>query len=554
MKRLFLALWCVVALSPLVYGMPVLGHEGEAHGDHHEPEVAGIAPRVTAETAQFSLVALAKGDELTVFLDHATSNAPVVKAGLEVLVGSTSAVARETEPGTYKVRIPALLEPKIHDLILTVATASGSDLISGQLDLKKPNDGRLIDATQSVRTLVRKYPHWLIGGATALFLVAVVFLAAGLSIASALAATVSVGVLVGVSMTLALPDTASPTPTAHANPSSGRAERPMRLPDSSVFMPRMTQRLLGVRTLKAPNADASKAISLVGEIIPDPNSSGKVQPSINGIIRAPKSGWPYIGKRVLRGQVLARIAPTFELVDRVEIQERIGELDQSIALVRQKLSRVSKLKGTVAQKEIDDLRLELRELNERRHAIRPILNQHEVLKAPVDGVIAVVNGVPGQVVNAKELIFEIVDPQQLWVRAVAYDSIVVQEMVDAIGIDKRGRSFELDFVGRGPALLQQAVPLLFRVKSPDGSNMVGEPMEVVVRTRRQIEGVLVPDRAVVPSENNTAQVWEHREPELFVAHAVRTAPLDGTNVLILSGLKAGTKIVHQGADLINQIR
>lgn len=553
MKRLRPALSCLVLLLAFVCSIPVSGHEGEVHGDQGAPQSAGFAPRIAAETEEFSLVALADGDELTVYLDDSATNAPVENAGVDVLVASANAVAKETEPGIYKAHIPALLEPKVHDLIFTVVTASGSDLVSGQLDLKDPKGGRSADAGQSIRAPIRNHPYWFIGGATALFLVAMVFLAAGLPVASAFAATVSVAALVGVSTSLLLPNT-NPAPAGHGNPHSGRAERPMRLPDGSVLMPKATQRLLGLRTLEATNADASMSTSLVGELIPDPNSHGMVQPSVNGIIRAPEAGWPYIGKSVRREEILARIAPTLELVDHVEIQEQIGELEQSIALVRQKLNRAAKLKGTVAQKEIDDLRLELKELKERRQAIRPILSQHEVLKSPVDGVIAAVNGVPGQVVDAKELIFEIVDPQRLWVRAVAYDSAVVQEMVQAIAIDRRGRTLHLEFVGRGPALLQQAVSLLFRVKSPDGSNMVGEPVEVVLRTRRRVEGVVVPDRAVVPGDNNAPQVWEHRAPEVFVAHDVRTAPLDGDTVLILSGLKAGTKIVHQGAALVSQIR
>jgi len=35
---------------------------------------------------------------------------------------------------------------------------------------------------------------------------------------------------------------------------------------------------------------------------------------------------------------------------------------------------------------------------------------------------------------------------------------------------------------------------------------------------------------------------------------VRTQPLDGANTLVLAGIKPGSRIVVQGADLLNQVR
>jgi len=43
-------------------------------------------------------------------------------------------------------------------------------------------------------------------------------------------------------------------------------------------------------------------------------------------------------------------------------------------------------------------------------------------------------------------------------------------------------------------------------------------------------------------------------PERFEPRTVTAEPLDGVNVAITSGLKAGDRVATQGATLINQVR
>lgn len=47
---------------------------------------------------------------------------------------------------------------------------------------------------------------------------------------------------------------------------------------------------------------------------------------------------------------------------------------------------------------------------------------------------------------------------------------------------------------------------------------------------------------------------EHTNAERFLPREVRVEPLDGSRVLIVSGIAAGKQMVTQGAELLNQIR
>ena len=51
----------------------------------------------------------------------------------------------------------------------------------------------------------------------------------------------------------------------------------------------------------------------------------------------------------------------------------------------------------------------------------PTIGETEEIRAPMGGVVSVSNVVPGQVVDAREVMFEIVDPKRFWVEAIAHE-------------------------------------------------------------------------------------------------------------------------------------
>ena len=69
-----------------------------------------------------------------------------------------------------------------------------------------------------------------------------------------------------------------------------------------------------------------------------------------------------------------------------------------------------------------------------------------------------------------------------------------------------------------------------------------------------VEGIVLPDAAVVRGPNGLPRVWVKVSAERFWPVPVRVTPLDGTHVLVLDGLEAGSRIVVDGAELINQVR
>jgi hypothetical protein len=331
-------------------------------------------------------------------------------------------------------------------------------------------------------------------------------------------------------------------------------DQPRRQPDGSVFVPKPTQRLLGVRATIVDRADAPVSLQLVGQVIADPNASGRVQAPQAGRVESPEGGFPALGSRVDRGQTLAYVVPVLGAQERSGVQATLAELDSQIGIAQQRTQRLAGLAGSVSTREIAEARAELDGLRARRAAVAEGLNGRLAVQATASGFISVAAAVGGQIVDAREPLFEIVEPTRLWVEAVAYDGGMVADIAGARATTSAGLTLDLAFIGRGLALRQQAVPLQFRIVNASPGLSVGTPVTVTVQTNRRAAGIVLPGEAVIRSAEGPPIVFEMTTAERFVPRPVRVQPLDGRNVLVLAGLDSGKRVVTEAASLIAQIR
>jgi hypothetical protein len=162
--------------------------------------------------------------------------------------------------------------------------------------------------------------------------------------------------------------------------------------------------------------------------------------------------------------------------------------------------------------------------------------------------------VAGQVVDAREILFEIVDPSRFWVEAIAHDPSVVANLSQAIAVTNSGEKLSLEFAGVGLYLKQQAAPLTFRVTKVSPNLSIGKPVTVILQSTVELSGIVLPVSSVVRAPSGLWVVWVKTEPERFEPHTIRHEPLDGQRVVVLAGLKPDLRVVTEGATLINQIR
>ena len=337
-------------------------------------------------------------------------------------------------------------------------------------------------------------------------------------------------------------------------PAAPSANGPQRLPDGSVFLPKPAQRQLGVRTLPTEAASLPRSFELNGQVVMDPNAGGKVQPLNAGRIEPGPRGLPNLGQAVRKGEVLAYVVSSASAIERSGQAAQLAELRAAKSLADKRVARLKELSDTVPRKDIEAAETDVQSLTERIAALGTGVAPREALVAPVSGVIAAARIVTGQVVDAREVLFEIVDPARLRIEALTFDAAVANDIGSAT-IALGAERVPLAYIGAAPSLREQALPLVFGAQGkPPVALAVGQPVRVFVQGKSKVQGIAVPLASLMRSPSNQTIVWVKTAPERFEPRVVTTAPLDGVRVAVLSGLQAGDRVATQGATLINQVR
>ena len=545
-----------VHLMLLVSPAIALADAGHDHGATPAAVSATLAPRLEAQSESFELLVVLENGKLTLYLDRYATNEPVSNARIEIESGAFKAVAQLGADGVYTAPGEAFAKPGQYPLVFTIQAADGSDLLNGTLTIAQPA-GPPAHGHDWTEWLV-----WIASGVVAVLGAAWLLLRRRRTSRAAIARMAAVFALTALMASPAI--TFAHEGEDHSKDKKGAAAAPghagsdnasaRRLADGGVFMPKPVQRQLGIRTTAAVLGELAQSIELNGRIISDPNAGGRVQSSQSGRIEPGPHGLATLGQKVKKGDVLAFLKPVANAIELGNQRAQLAEITAQHGLTEKKVKRLEALEGSVPQKEIDAARAEFASLAERRIAVGASLNHREALVAPASGVISAAAAVNGQVVEAREVLFEIVDPQRLMVEALAYDPVILADIAGASAVLPRGASLPLAFVGGAQQLREQALPLVFRIRPPLPPLAVGQPLKVVVQTRRTVKGVAMPLAALTRSSAGDTVAWVHAGAETFAARKVRFQALDGASVAVLEGIAAGDRVVTAGAAALAQVR
>jgi cobalt-zinc-cadmium efflux system membrane fusion protein len=557
--RMVAALFCVA--TALLSSFSALAHEGHSHDDDTAKAAlaASTYPRTTAQSDLYEVVAVARDKRLTIYLDRFATNEPVTDARLKIAIGDGEPVeAERTESGSYVVPLPDRASSGSVDVVFTIEANSGDDLLVSSLTLSPPSAPVLaVTPSRWIASLPVPVRNPVV----------LTFVAFGLGvlfgrlhftrrvIPAVATGAATVVVLVTLVAVVFGEDGSAPSKTAPA-PQTVMSDAPRRLADGTAFVSKPSQRLLEVRTSPATTEEAGPAVNLIGRVIGDPNRNSVVQSIHGGRVIPLESGLPRIGQQVRKGDILAKIDPYLPLADRTTILEKTGEIEQLIAVADARVRRLRPLaeRGAVPSSQVSDAETELEGLRLRREVIRNTRTEPELLRAPTDGVIASAKATPGQVVQAQDILFQIVDPKGYWVEALVYGQVDPQTLNEATAIATGGQSIALAFRGFSPSLQQHASIVQFAVTDTPAGLSIGQPVTVVAKSGAPVKGLVVPREAVVRSSNGEAAVWLHVEPERFESRPVRTQSFDASRLIVAGGVAENERIVIRAADLINQIR
>jgi len=547
----------ILLLLPILTALVPTGlraHEGHDHGAPVTPSSSTIAPRADASSADLELVAVARGDQLTIYLDTFKGNRPVERAALEIDAPGGILTPKGIGPGVYTVEAPFLKQAGAYDLAITVTAGTLVDILT--TTLKIPDTVIAQSRSGDVfgwginPAIAQELRQGRPGAALPTVLWLVIGFAGG--IAATLAAkrlrrTTPLLLIAALPMWAPAPAEADEVPRTVA-----ARDVAQRFPDGALFVPKATQRILGIATAFTEQKAYRRSLELPGRIIPDPNGSGLVQASVGGRLVPPPGGFKPLGTPVKTGDVLAYVRPPLGAADATSQQQQARELDQQISMVARKVERLRAIERVIARSQLEDAELEFKGLQARRANLERANREPEPLVAPVDGLLAASNAVAGQMAEPNAIIFQIVDPARLWVEALSFEPQATKDMAQGLFAD--GRRISLTFAGAGLADRNQSIPIHFAVRDQPKGLRAGQLLTVLAETTEERSGIALPREAILRSSNGQSVVYEHTNAERFVPREVRVEPLDAERVLVLSGLEPGKRIVAQGAELLNQIR
>ena len=574
-------------------GYSARGHEGHDH-DKPAPLTLPVAPRVVAVTPDFELVGVSSGQgRLTVFLHSFATNEPVKGARMTVTAGNNSQDAEPRSDGVFSLSAPWLTTGDGVDLVFALTLGDGTqDLLTGRLQNLSAATPLVIAESTMARAMarLRVQPELIMIGVAGLMagvLFALLLTGArtrrrsdtDIAVSNPLPTAVDTGAKPGSSGVtplrrgtgasvfafVALIAILNASPGSTAGPSSQElpsvpatmaTDLAQRTPDGTLFVPKATQHLLSVRTMLTARGTAPRTAELTGTVIAGPEHFGRVQPGRPGRIEAAPGGLAHIGKRVEKDDVLAYVLSYVEAADRSNMNSLIAETEARIAKNRTILSRYESSPGAVQQVKIDEVRGELEALIRKRAELLPSASSREPILAPISGVVSVATATLGQVVEARDVLFEIVDPSQFWVEAHGHghEAHALQNLTAAYAIVDGARQIPLEYAGRGLTLRHQATVLTFKISGRFEGLSIGMPVKVVLQSAMQVEGFIVPTSAIVRGQTGLPIVWIKTEAERFEPQTVKVEPLDGNSVVVTGGLKEDLRIVTDGVTLLNQVR
>ncbi|MCE2873376.1 MAG: HlyD family efflux transporter periplasmic adaptor subunit, partial [Xanthomonadales bacterium] len=441
-------------------------------------------------------------------------------------------------------------------LVLSIQSAAGDDLLGGTLT----------DATLPAEPLLSRLLHalehgwrWLLGALIAVG-AAIVVLRRRARRGDRFALSVGV-VLFAATWALHPAPLGAHEGHEHADEPTApmlaatTGSRPARLADGSVFVPKPTQRLLELRTVRVQERDVSRSLRLAGELVGDPRASAVLQTLQGGRVAGEGGSWPELGARVRRGQVLLRLTPSGSGGERAATAADAARVEAELSQARADLARLEGLAGVVSRAEVDTQRSRVGSLVAQRTALRASLSiGSEILVAPIDGVIASIDAGPGSVVSPGETLLTIIDPARMSVAALAFEPVTAGSVLRASVVLPDGGTLEARLVGVGAQTRGGAVPVRLDLIGVAPGLVAGRPVTVFLERSATVRGLVLPSAAVIRAPNGEHVVFEKLGAERFMPRPVRIEQVSADRVVVREGVMPQARVVVRGASLIGQIR
>lgn len=329
---------------------------------------------------------------------------------------------------------------------------------------------------------------------------------------------------------------------------------------SLIVFPVNLQREFGIQTAAVTRRPVHQTIRAMGEIKPAGSREAEVFAPFAGILMPDADrGIVRPGERVRKGEHLAILAPSTD-------ESGWSQLLNEYRLAKAEYDRARDLvkSGAAAPRRLQEAELDFAQKSARLRAALGGADPASLdsigmtyhLTAPVGGILSDVHLRFGQHVAMGEHLFNIVDPERVWLEAQVPVSEThrleqVQDAYFTIGgyetiyrtADLQGR---LMTVGGILDPTTRRVPVIFEIDNPNNLFKPGSYAQVYLREGASHDALAVPQSAVLDEDGIPVAIVQVHDED-FRKVVLKTGARDEDFIEVVSGLHEGDRIVIEGA-------
>ena len=317
-----------------------------------------------------------------------------------------------------------------------------------------------------------------------------------------------------------------------------------------------------------------------GTVKPVMGNEAIVTAPVTGLVVLPPGGTRFVvGRHVTAGEVLAAIAPLLSAESRAELKSAVAQATATRELARRELRRSIHLfeEGILSERRVEQAQASMHIAESRYeeattrlttltiaqqfdHTEKRDQSQDFLVRAPLAGTLVAVHLTPGERIEAGEVLFTVIDLNQVWIEARVYakdlptlsdTSRASFRIVDGSGRSQAERpGSRLIAIGDVIDKATKTVPVIFEVENPDHRLKIAMHADVFIETGEPVEAVAIPRDAIV-DEGGQATAYVQTGGESFAKRRLQTgitANVHGREIIqILAGISAGERVVTTGA-------
>lgn len=309
-------------------------------------------------------------------------------------------------------------------------------------------------------------------------------------------------------------------------------------------------------------------------------SASVVAPVAGQLVPASEGEWPLLGQKVEANELLVLLRPSFSEAA-AEFAKSEGEFARSkaaleIAVLMYERTKILADQQAKSERQVQEAELALRTARASYEAASTLRSTYlqasgrstgsvnseshgytaMELRAPIGGTVNKIAAGLGETVSADSVVFQILDPEVLWIEAHVPETMLAQIPDDsgaslAPVAGNEWHSIESSngrrvFTGLQVDQKTRTVPIVYELKNDSHGLRIGQAVTLHVETGRSEDAVAIPDSAIVEEAGNLV-AFVQVSGESFEKRELKLGIRDENWVEVLSGIGEGERVVTKGA-------